>query len=199
MTKPSTENKQVLQISGATKEEQAASMAHVMASPSLNAARLQLAFNPNQGLELVACLEEMRKQCADLKKGDTARIEYMLLTQAHSLQAMFTYYANKSASAEYLNHLKIHSTIALKAQNQCRQTLAVLAEMKNPKRAVFIKNQATNQQVNLHSKPEIPEINSSNPSNELISGEAHETVDSRGEEETSATNPQMATVENRRS
>lgn len=39
---------------------------------------------------------------------------------------------------------------ALKAQNQCRQTLAALAEIKNPRRTTLIgqQNNATNQQVN---------------------------------------------------
>jgi hypothetical protein len=74
----------------------------------------------------------------------------MLLSQAHVLQAMGTFFTMKLSGAEYLNQVEAYSRIALKAQNQCRQTLATLGELKNPKRTTFVKqqNNAVNQQIN---------------------------------------------------
>jgi hypothetical protein len=81
MTKPNTENKQVLQLLASNEEEQAKNLARVIASPSVNAARLQLVFNPNQGLELGACVDNMKEQITQLKQGGTVRIEPLLLAQ----------------------------------------------------------------------------------------------------------------------
>jgi hypothetical protein len=151
--------------------------------------RLMVAFDSKQGLELAACVKEMKTQFATLRQGDTKRLEAMLLAQAHSLQAMFTHYAEKMTHAEYLNQLKVNGALALKAQNQCRQTLQVLAEIKNPKRATFIKNHATNQQVNVNGKAEISENISTNRANELLYEESHATMDSRGTPATITAHP----------
>lgn len=141
---------------------------------------------------------EMNEQFSKLQKGDTTQIEALLMGQAHSLQTIFTRYALKMANSEYLNQLKVNSAVALKAQNQCRQTLVALAEIKNPKRATFIKNQATNQQINLNANAENPEIISANPANELLSEGSRATLDSRGTTAASAAHSQLATVEDRR-
>ena len=190
------ENKREIKLKASTEGERAVALAQIIAAPSLHAANMQLTFNPNSGLELMSCMDEMQTQLAHLQKGDTTRIEAMLFGQAHSLQSIFTHYANKMVSAEYLNQLKVNGALALKAQNQCRQTLAVLAEMKNPKRAIFIKNQATNQQVNVKNTAEIPENISSNPANELLCEGNHATMDSTGAAAASAAYSPMATLEN---
>jgi hypothetical protein len=53
------------------------------------------------------------------------------------------------ATAERLEQIQVYGHLALKAQNQCRATLATLADIKNPQAVAFIKNTATNQQVNI--------------------------------------------------
>ncbi|MGH8646968.1 MAG: hypothetical protein ACREX4_21935 [Gammaproteobacteria bacterium] len=60
--------------------------------------------------------------------------------------------------------------LALKAQNQCRQTLAALAEIKNPRRTTFIgqQNNATNQQVNNVGGPSETRKNPETRENELL-------------------------------
>jgi len=192
-----TENKRVLEVV-AEKGNQDAALAKVYSTPSLNAASLQLTFNPNSELNLMACMEEMKEQFAAINKGDTRRIESMLIGQAHSLQAMFTFYANKMAAAEYLSSLKVYSAIALKTQNQCRQTLSALAEIKKPKRTTFVKNQATNQQINMNGKGEIPEKNTPILSNELLSEAHHATMDNIGTTTATGANKELATLENGR-
>jgi len=188
-------NKRELLVTSPSDEQKDSMMAKVMASPSLNAASLQLTFHPNSGLALMACMDEMKEQFSALQKGDTDRIEAMLLGQAHSLQAIFTHYANKMASAEYLNQLKVNGALAMKAQNQCRQTLAALAEIKNPKRATFIKNQATNQQINLHAGSEIPDKKTPILSNELLSEGSHAAMDTTGTRAAGNADKAMATLE----
>ena len=144
-------------------------------SPSVNAGMILektgKVFNP-QPAALMAVLHSKEKA---IKKGDLSAIEEMLITQAYTLQSVFTHHMSRAISAEQFNHLQIYSKIALKAQNQCRQTLAVLAEMKNPHRTTFIKNQATNQQINLNQNQTSPEKNLNQP-NKLLSEEHHAPI-----------------------
>lgn len=82
--------------------------------------------------------------------SDTKTVERMLLAQSVVLQSLFGHYmvlANRSAE---LPKLQAFGDLALKAQNQCRRTLATLAEIRNPRRTQFIKqqNNAVNQQIN---------------------------------------------------
>ena len=102
------------------------------------------------------------------------------------------------SKSEYLNQTETYSRIALKAQNQCRQTLATLIEMKNPRRTMFVKQQynAVNQQVN-HGQPESQSENSKNsekPANKLLEVEACERLDIGTQREAVPANPQLETV-----
>lgn len=187
-------NVRVLEVTAADEADKVKTYARIYAAPNLSAADLQLAFNPNSELHLTACMKELEAQAEALRQGDLSRVEGMLLAQAHSLQAIFTRFAHKMAGSEYLNQLKVNSAIALKAQNQCRQTLAALAEIKNPKRATFIKNQATNQQINMNQPDNSQKNSHSKPSNELLSEGSHATMDTAGTAAASAANQAMATV-----
>lgn len=82
--------------------------------------------------------------------GDTKAVERMLLAQSVVLQSMFTHYMTRASRTDMLPKLQAFAELALKAQNQCRRTLATLAEIRNPRRAMFVKqvNNAVNQQVN---------------------------------------------------
>jgi hypothetical protein len=94
-------------------------------------------------------------------------------------------------NAEYLSGLQVNSKIALKAQNQCRQTLAALAEIKNPKRTTFIKNAAQNQQINYNQNSE---KNNQNKSNELLTCNNYAPMDITGTATASTVNQEMETV-----
>lgn len=82
--------------------------------------------------------------------NDTRLIERMLLAQSTVLQSLFTQYMTRANRTHELAKLQAFADLALKAQNQCRRTLATLAEIRNPRRTQFIKqvNHAVNQQVN---------------------------------------------------
>ncbi len=68
-----------------------------------------------------------------MKAGDLSAVEAMLLTQANTLHMVFNQLARKSAHCEYLNQMEANLRLAFKAQSQCRATLEVLAEIKNPR------------------------------------------------------------------
>jgi len=158
-------------------------------------------LNSNK-LDFATLARELEKKVNKIIDGDLCGIECMLMTQAITLNVIFNNLTRLITRAEYIPQLQVYSDIALKSQNQCRQTLAVLAELKNPKRTMFVKQQnlAINQQVN----NETATINSEKTGalkNELLSIEAkkHETLDNRRAFTSINTNPEMETVEASRS
>jgi hypothetical protein len=96
-----------------------------------------------------ALVDELTRATETLGGGDMRRVEAMLLSQAHALQALFASCARRMAGASYINQVQTYGQLAFKAQNQCRATLATLAKIKHPNQATFIKNTATHQQVNV--------------------------------------------------
>lgn len=95
--------------------------------------------------------EALRLVGKDIQAGNEGRLPGLLLLQAEMLNHIFinniaAAYTNKDSTSQ-----RIRSEIALKAQNQSRRTVMSLADLQNPKRPTFIKNQnnAVNQQVNL--------------------------------------------------
>ena len=67
-----------------------------------------------------------------VENGDLKRAEGLLIAQAHSLDALFGYFARKASTSQYVDHLKLYMNIGLRAQSQCRATLETLAEIKKP-------------------------------------------------------------------
>jgi hypothetical protein len=149
LTKPSGN---ALQIYAQDEAEAQRQVAQTLTSPSVNAALVISASKIVEAKELMnfeALVDELTQATEALGHGDMRRVEAMLASQAHALQALFASCARRMAGASYLNQFQTYGLLALKAQNQCRATLATLAELKRPNRATFIKNTATNQQVNV--------------------------------------------------
>lgn len=137
---------------------------------------------------------ELESQNKLLEQGSMERASDILLSQAHSLNALSSYMIRKGHSSEYIDHLKVYFNIALKAQNQCRMTLESLAEIKNPKPYIQ-NNQAQYQQVN---NGELPPCAGENlkSTNELLTDGSndYEAMDIRGTAETGGTDKKMETV-----
>jgi hypothetical protein len=117
---------------------------------------------------VIAAMDEILrkdKEAAELGKPMSREVEQLLVTQAQGLQHLFLYFTRKAIHAKYTDQLDVYARIALKAQNQCRQTLGTVAEIRSPRKATFIKNQAQNQQVNLGGT--LPE-NSESSENEKL-------------------------------
>ena len=123
-------------------------------------------------------IERLHNQVDKVIDGDTRRIETMLMTQAQTLDAIFHKMMRNSMSVALLPQSQVYTDLGFKAQNQCRKALLALAEIKNPKRATFIKqqNNAINQQVNNGVNSENLK-KSKNITNELLSEESHEALE----------------------
>lgn len=93
------------------------------------------------GADWTATTRELRTMQAQAlaDPGDTRMIDRMLLSQATILQALFVRYMERSVAAASPPQAVALADLALKAQNQCRRTLATLAEVRNPRRTQFIK------------------------------------------------------------
>jgi len=148
--------------------------------------------------DLPTLAEQLNKKVNQISDGDLSNLESMLMVQACTLDAVFNNMMLKIGHTEFLSQTQAYSEIAFKAQNQCRKTLIALAEMKNPKRATFIKQQnlAVNQQVNNEPKLENSK-NSKKLANELLSLEKKEDeiLDTRRAPTTGTTNSKVETVE----
>lgn len=67
-------------------------VARALAQPEVRAARAIQRFE-GEGLDINACVEELRGQVADVQAGKMTRPEAMLVAQAHTLDALFSAYA----------------------------------------------------------------------------------------------------------
>ena len=116
-------------------KDEAMSMARAVTLPTVRGAVTVQAFSKVFGdTNLAALIEVLTKQNECVRGGDLARAENMLMTQAHTLDAIFNELARRSAlnMGEYINAAERYLRLALKAQSQCRATLETLATIKNP-------------------------------------------------------------------
>ncbi len=151
-------------------------------------------FGEDIKMDIKAIEEVMETVSNQVKNGDLSQLEEMLVCQSYSLQHMFMTMASKACSTTDADHIELLSKLALKAQNQCRSTIATLAEMKNPKRATFIKqlNQANQMQVNNDGSKNLKK--NIKPANELLEKTHGERLDTRETQETIGANQVLETV-----
>ena len=88
----------------------------------------------------------------EIKKGDLSKLEEMLYSQAVALNMLF---ANLSRKASIQTNVDVRTAIAnlaLKSQNQSRNTIQTLINLKQPSQTSFIKQQTNvangHQQIN---------------------------------------------------
>ena len=115
-------------------------MARVALEPGLQAA---LSLQQYHGVKLPeltldALIEELGAQARQIDKGDLSRPEAMLIAQAHTLDAIFNNLACRAIGADLLCHLESFLKLGLKAQSQCRTTLAALAEIRQPRNVAYV-------------------------------------------------------------
>lgn len=142
-----------LEVAQNTDEARARALAQIAILPSATSAVTMQAFKKSFGeVDLMELIEATQVQIKAVQDGDMNRTEAMLITQAHTLDAIFNELARRAAlnMGEYINAADTYLRLALKAQGQCRATLETLAEIKNPKPTAFIRQQniGVNQQVN---------------------------------------------------
>lgn len=166
-----------LVVAKKTDETKAGALARKVIMPSVTGAVTMQAFKKKFGeVDLMALIEATEVQIQAVQDGDLKRTESMLITQAHTLDAIFNELALRAAlnMGEYIGAMETYMRVALKAQSQCRATLETLAEIKNPQPTAFIRQQniGMNQQVNNDAAP-LAHGKIKNQPNELLTERAH--------------------------
>lgn len=212
-----TESKDTIQIvdDGTPKKRQ---IVKSLIDPSVNAAISMKTFlgrTSNQAkaqLDITVLVDVLREQNEQLAINDLSMPESLLLSQAHTLDAIFfaLLQCAHANMGEYLDATEKYMRLALKAQSQSQATLRTLGELKNPKQLAFIKqaNMAQgHQQVNNgtqlgnHNEDKSYQSDASrareteNEQNELLEAQDGERLDVRAQTASERTNSGMATLE----
>ena len=188
--------------SGTPNALSATEIARNILNPSLLAASTIAAVLPTDApLDIPALIAALGEQSRKVIDGDLSRTEAMLMTQAHTLNALFTALTRRAVAQEYLNQYETYMRLGLKAQSQCRATLETLATIKNPPPVTFVRqaNVAHGpQQVNNGTPPPAVQRsragNSENRPNELLEQQHGERLDGGATEASVGTDSTMATM-----
>lgn len=175
--------------------------AHQSLRPTVQAALTLKGINKSFGdLDIVTLAGDLDAQCKLAHGGDLQRAESMLVTQAHTLDALFHNLAQRAAinMGAHLDAAETYFRLALKAQAQCRATLETLAAIKNPQPVAFVRqaNIAHGpQQVN-NGADSLRAGNSQSPQNELsrVTHEEGQRLDLGTAAGAGAVHPTMAPV-----
>jgi hypothetical protein len=117
-------------------------------------------------------IAELGKQCDSVSANKLGRAEAMLITQAHTLDALFNQLVMRAVlnQGEYLDAADKYYKLALRAQNQARATLETLATIKNPPNLAIVKQANIGQavQVNNGAAPTSRAQENENAPNKLL-------------------------------
>ncbi len=123
--------------------------ARVMTSGQCNALVVQKYLHfVNDGSNIQALAEVCTEQTRAIGSGDFGSLEYMLLSQAQAMQAMFINLATLAKQQDRFDGIQTMTTLALKCAAQSRQAITALAELRMPKTVMFAK------QANVTSGPQ---------------------------------------------
>ena len=169
-------------------------VAKILTMPEVGAAGTIRGLNDIHDVN--ALTKILSQQTADVVGGNMTRPESMLLSQAHTLEALFNSLVMKGLGQTHMPHYEAFMRLAFKAQSQCRSTLQTLSDIKNP--LVVYAKQANithgNQQVNNGVNAPRTQENI-NYSNELLTELPNATLDNRRTVEAIPVNSELATVE----
>jgi len=107
----------------------------------------------------------------EIKKGDLSKLEEMLYSQAVALNMMFTSLSRRATNQTNVDIKQTLTNLCLKSQNQSRNTIQTLINLKQPNQTAFIKQQTNvangHQQINNGTVQASPE-KLANTTNELL-------------------------------
>ncbi len=137
--KKTSKAKNTVKIEDDPAKDTGTQMAAAMLRPSLQAGyALAHLHSGTEGIDLEHFVFAIGDQIEQMQQGDHSRMEAMLLTQAHTLDALFNKLTVKAFNADYTNQLETYLKLALKAQSQTQATLAALSVLKTPKQPAKI-------------------------------------------------------------
>ena len=175
-------------------EEPDEAVAKILTMPEVGAAGTIRVLNDIHDVN--ALTKILSQQTADVIGGNMTRPEAMLLSQAHTLDALFNSLVMKGLGQTHMQHYEAFMRLAFKAQSQCRSTLQTLSDIKNP--SVVYAKQANitngNQQIN-NGVPAPRTQENINYSNELLEHTHGERLDTREKSTASCINSELATME----
>lgn len=106
----------------------------------LNASLAEPFYNSiYKDVSMVHIANGIKQQIAEVKAGDMASMEALLVAQANSLQIMFVSLGRMATQNTQLDQYTAYMNLALKAQSQSRATVQALVELKFPKQSTFVK------------------------------------------------------------
>ena len=169
-------------------------VAKILTMPEVGAAGTIRGLNDIHDVN--ALTKILSQQTADVVGGNMTRPEAMLLSQAHTLDALFNSLVMKGLGQSHMPHYESFLRLAYKAQSQCRSTLQTLSDIKNP--SVVYAKQANitngNQQIN-NGVPAPRTQETIKYTNELLTELPNEALDNRRTGETVPVNSELATME----
>ena len=187
-------NKTSVNVNAGKDEDQDEAISKTLSRPETQAAVTIQKLTDLHDVNALAKI--LSKQTADVVGGNMTRPESMLLSQAHTLDALFNSLVMKGLGQTHMPHYESFLRLAYKAQSQCRSTLQTLSDIKNP--SVVYAKQANitngNQQIN-NGVPAPRTQENIKYSNELLENAHGERLDIREKSTASCVNSELATME----
>ena len=187
-------NKTSVIVNAGKDEDQDEAVAKKLTRPEVQASLTIQKLHPINDVN--ALTKILRQQTADVIGGNMTRAEAMLLSQAHTLDALFNSLIMKGLGQSHMPHYESFLRLAYKAQSQCRSTLQTLSDIKNP--SVVYAKQANitngNQQIN-NGVPAPRTQENIKYKNELLTELPNATLDNRRTVEAITVNSELATME----
>ncbi len=95
--------------------------------------------NDREVLDIDACVKILETAAKKVGEGDFSVIDSFLMSQAVSLDIMFTSMVLRANRCTTIQGMESYMKLALKAQQQSRLTLETLVKNKNPRQTVITK------------------------------------------------------------
>jgi hypothetical protein len=108
-----------------------AAIARTLTRPEIGAAAVIEAWQKDTH-DVNALAAELAVQVQAVNEGQLGRAEGILISQAHTLDALFVNLMRRAMNQVTMSHWDAYMRMGLKAQSQCRATLQALADLKNP-------------------------------------------------------------------
>ena len=169
-------------------------VAKILTMPEVGAAGAIRALNDIHDVN--ALTKILSQQTANVVGGDMTRPESILLSQAHTLDALFNSLVMKGLNQSHMPHYESFLRLAYKAQSQCRSTLQTLSDIKNPSIVYAKQANITNGNQQINNGVAAPRTQENiKYSNELLTELPNEALDNRRTGETVPVNSELATME----
>lgn len=131
-------NRSAVVVEASSESEMDTAVARKLTRPEVGSAAVIEAWSQG-GHDVNALITELAAQVEAVNSGEMRRAEGMLISQAHTLDAIFVNLMRRAMNQTTMHHWDAYMRMGLKAQSQCRATLQALAELKNPRPIAFVK------------------------------------------------------------